>query len=86
MRHRVHRFSTWNMSTPQVRKLFVILILATAFIFVPDRIVAMIQAKRSAQSSDLGRITSPFLDGNPALSDGWGDPPSGCDGGCFEGT
>ena len=60
MRHRVHRFSTWNMSTPQVRKLFVILILATAFIFVLTGLFAMIQAKRSAQSSDLGRITSHF--------------------------
>lgn len=60
MRHWVHRFSTWNMSTPQVRKWFVILILGTAFIFMLTGLFAMIQAKRSVQSSDLGRITSHF--------------------------
>ena len=60
MKNRVHRFSTWNMSTPQVRKLFVILILGTAFIFMLTGLFAMIQAKRSVQSSDLGRITSHF--------------------------
>lgn len=60
MRHRYQGFTTLNMSTPRIRKLFVILILGTAVIFVLTGLFAMIQAKRTAHSTDLGRVTAHF--------------------------
>ncbi|OYD07646.1 stage II sporulation protein P [Paludifilum halophilum] len=60
MRNRYRGFTTVNMSTPRVRQLFVLLILGTAVIFILTGLFAMVQAERSAHSSDLGKITAHF--------------------------
>ncbi|SFS82534.1 stage II sporulation protein P [Marininema halotolerans] len=60
MRKRVRGFKTLNMSAPRVRQLFVALILGTAIMFVLTGLFAMVQAKRSAQSEDISRITARF--------------------------
>ncbi|SMO50570.1 stage II sporulation protein P [Melghirimyces algeriensis] len=60
MRHRYQGFAALNVSTPRMRQLFVFLILGMAVIFVLTGLLAMIQAKRSTHSSELGRFTSHF--------------------------
>ncbi|SDW15863.1 stage II sporulation protein P [Marininema mesophilum] len=60
MRKRVRGFKAFNMSAPQVRQLFVALILGTAIMFVLTGLFAVVQAKRSAQSGDISQITARF--------------------------
>src|SRR5690606_40302453 len=57
--HRVrHRFAAVNMSGPRVRQMFVFLLLGTAIIFIFTGFFAMMRAKVSSRSSDLGRFTA----------------------------
>jgi len=58
MRHRYRGFATLNMSGPRVRQSFVLLILGTALVFIFTGAFAMLEAERSAHSSDLGRLTA----------------------------
>ncbi|PTM59517.1 stage II sporulation protein P [Desmospora activa] len=60
MRYRQHGFTTVNMSDSRVRQLFVFLILGTAVIFILTGLFAMLQAERSAHTSDLGKVMSHF--------------------------
>lgn len=60
MRDRRHGFTTLNMSGPQVRQLFVVLILGTAVVFVLAGLFAMLQAERSAHTPYLGNVMSHF--------------------------
>jgi stage II sporulation protein P len=58
MRHRYRGFATLNMSGPRERQSFVLLILGTALVFIFTGAFAMLEAERSAHSSDLGRLTA----------------------------
>ncbi len=58
MYHGQHRFAALNMSGPRVRQMFVFLLLGTAIIFIFTGFFAMIRAKQSSRSSDIGRFTS----------------------------
>lgn len=59
MRNRYRGFTTFNISAPRVRQLFVLLILGTAVLFIITGLFAMVQAERSVHSS-LGRFTAHF--------------------------
>lgn len=56
--HRHHRFAALNMSGARVRQMFVFLLLGTAVIFIFTGFFAMMRAKQSSRSSDIGRFTS----------------------------
>lgn len=58
MHRRCHRFAALNMSGPRVRQMFVFLLLGTAIIFIFTGLFAMVRAKQSSRSSDIGRLTS----------------------------
>ncbi|MDN4594777.1 stage II sporulation protein P [Polycladomyces subterraneus] len=58
MRHRYRGFATLNMSGPRERQSFVLLILGTALVFIFTGAFAMLEAERSAHSSDIGRLTT----------------------------
>lgn len=53
-----HRFAAVNMSGPRVRQMFVFLLLGTAIIFIFTGFFAMMRAKVSSRSSDIGRFTA----------------------------
>lgn len=57
MRHRFRGFATLNMSGACVRQTLVILMLGTALIFIFTGAFTMLEAERSANTSDLGRMT-----------------------------